>query len=203
MKRFLITAAALSLVAAPAAFAQQQNQNSHDDHHPSGGQGAHQSGNGGQHQGGRPSGGPGVGTSSGGGRSFGPAPQGQPTNHGVAPGAGGGSGGQWRAGAVQGHGAPPGPANQSRGSFQRNLNASHRFSAPVFRWPQGLGYRRYVYGQFLPPVFLTQNYWLYDYANYDLPYPPPGTFWVRYGPDALLVDRHTGEVVQVVYGVFY
>lgn len=202
MKRFLMTVAALSLMGAPAAFAQQQNQNGHDDHHPASGQGSHQSNNSGRNQGGRP-GGPGAGAGAGGGRSFGPGPQAQPTNHGVAQGTGAGSGGKSRAGAWQGRGGPPSPASQGRGSFQRNLNATHRFSAPGFRWPQGFGYRRYVYGQFLPPVFLTQNYWLYDYADYDLPYPPPGTFWVRYGPDALLVDRHTGEVVQVVYGVFY
>ena len=33
--------------------------------------------------------------------------------------------------------------------------------------------------------------------------PPPGTVWVRYGNDALLIDRYSGEVIQVVYGIFY
>ena len=33
--------------------------------------------------------------------------------------------------------------------------------------------------------------------------PPPGTVWVRYGRDALLIDRYTGEVIQVEYSVFY
>ena len=33
--------------------------------------------------------------------------------------------------------------------------------------------------------------------------PPPDAVWVRYGDDALLIDRYTGEVIQVEYGVFY
>ena len=33
--------------------------------------------------------------------------------------------------------------------------------------------------------------------------PPYGYVWVRYGDDALLVDVDTGEILRVVYGVFY
>ena len=33
--------------------------------------------------------------------------------------------------------------------------------------------------------------------------PMPGTVWVRYGDDALLIDRYTGEVIQVAYGIFW
>jgi hypothetical protein len=33
--------------------------------------------------------------------------------------------------------------------------------------------------------------------------PPPGTVWVRYGSDAVLIDRDTGEVIRVVYNIFY
>jgi hypothetical protein len=32
---------------------------------------------------------------------------------------------------------------------------------------------------------------------------PPDYQWVRYGPDLLLVDLTTGEVIDVVYDVFY
>jgi Ni/Co efflux regulator RcnB len=31
----------------------------------------------------------------------------------------------------------------------------------------------------------------------------PGTVWVRYGDDALLIDQYTGEVIQVAYGIFW
>jgi len=33
--------------------------------------------------------------------------------------------------------------------------------------------------------------------------PEAGFQWVRYGPDVLLVNVTTGEVVDAVYGVFY
>ncbi|WP_231636068.1 RcnB family protein [Novosphingobium sp. ST904] len=32
---------------------------------------------------------------------------------------------------------------------------------------------------------------------------PPGYYWVRYGPDLLLVDRRTRRVVDVIYSAFY
>jgi Ni/Co efflux regulator RcnB len=220
MKRFLITAAALTLLGAPAAFAQQNPQDKHD--HGQNQSGGHPSNSGGQGQGqgNHQSGGPGGAS---GGNHGGPAPgsgnhsstgvqfqghtstsggpQGQPPNGGQ------GSSSQFRAGAFQGRGGngPPnaGPGRGPAPSFHQNIPAPHHYRAPEFRWPQGFGYRRFSFGDFLPGVFLSQNYWLYDYADYDLPYPPPGMAWVRYGPDALLVDRHTGEVDEVIYGVFY
>ena len=88
-------------------------------------------------------------------------------------------------------------------SFQRNTWAQQRYRLPAYRWPRGFEYRRFTFGQYLPRAFFGQDYWLYDYSDYGLPYPPPGTAWVRYGPDALLIDRDSGEIVQVIYGVFY
>ncbi|MEJ0065348.1 MAG: RcnB family protein [Caulobacteraceae bacterium] len=32
--------------------------------------------------------------------------------------------------------------------------------------------------------------------------PPPGSRWVRYGPDLLLVNLTTGRVEDTAYGVF-
>ena len=88
-------------------------------------------------------------------------------------------------------------------SYQRGINAERRFRLPVYRWPQGSSYRRFSYGEFLPRIFFGQDYWLYDYSDYGLPYPPEGAAWVRYGPDALMIDRYSGEIIEVVYGVFY
>ena len=87
--------------------------------------------------------------------------------------------------------------------YERNTYAQHRYRLGEYRYPQGFSYRRWTYGQFLPSIFFGQNYWLYDYGDYGLGYPPPGTAWVRYGPDALLIDRYSGQIVEVVYGVFY
>jgi Ni/Co efflux regulator RcnB len=78
-----------------------------------------------------------------------------------------------------------------------------RIHVSVFRYPRGYHYRRYRTGLILPHIFLSN---LYYYNNwYDLGFGPPprGYVWVRYGPDLLLVNRRTGRIVDVIYGVFY
>jgi len=77
------------------------------------------------------------------------------------------------------------------------------FRAAPFYYPGGWGYRRWAVGQFLPGLFLTQGYFIGNWASYGLGPPPPGLQWVRYGPDALLVNVYTGQVVDTVYGVFW
>jgi Ni/Co efflux regulator RcnB len=72
-----------------------------------------------------------------------------------------------------------------------------------FVYPRGWAYRRWVIGAVLPPVFLASAYYYYDWADLGLPPPQPGFQWVRYGPDLLLVDITTGQVVDAVYGAFY
>jgi Ni/Co efflux regulator RcnB len=104
---------------------------------------------------------------------------------------------------------PGRPANAPRPNFSsfrdyhRSFSAPQRFHAPSYRRPSGWYYRRWTFGEFLPPVFWGQQYWLSDWGTYDLPPPPPGATWVRYGDDALLIDRYTGEIITVEYGVFY
>jgi Ni/Co efflux regulator RcnB len=58
-------------------------------------------------------------------------------------------------------------------------------------------------GDFLPGIFFSTQYWLNDWDAYGLYPPPPGTRWVRYGPDALLIDRYSGEIIRVEYNAFY
>ncbi len=244
MKRLLITAAALTLLGAPVAFADPQ-----DDHHDhkattgQSGQGAHGSAGGqGAHGSAGGAGGPGGSgghSTTGGGGGSGPTHFTTSNNVVTNSGSNGNGGRQWNgvaaghvaevqtsqgqgqsshggqsfrggsssgAGQTQGHGSQGAGRGQGSGrylSFQRNTTAQHHFRAGGFRWPQGLSYRRYSYGEFLPQIFFGQDYWLYDYSDYGLPYPPPGAAWVRYGPDALLIDRYSGEIIQVVYGVFY
>jgi Ni/Co efflux regulator RcnB len=82
------------------------------------------------------------------------------------------------------------------------VNATHHFHAPAYRAPRGYVYRRYNIGERLDPAFFAQDYWLTNYAAYDLIAPPDGYTWVRFGPDAILIDEETGETVQVQYGVF-
>lgn len=87
--------------------------------------------------------------------------------------------------------------------YYRSWNAPSRFRAGAYYRPQGFYYRRWSYGDILPSLFWSNRYWLNNYYSYDLPRPPVGTVWVRYGDDALLIDRYTGEVIQVAYDIFW
>jgi len=97
-----------------------------------------------------------------------------------------------------------GPGQRSDFSaFQRNFNAPRRFRAQVYERPLGWYAHRWTYGEFLPSLFWAPDFWLDDYFDYGLAPPPPGTVWVRDGDDALLIDRFSGEIIQVEYSVFY
>ncbi len=74
---------------------------------------------------------------------------------------------------------------------------------PPFYYPHGYHYRRWHIGLLLPHIFLSNRYYFNDWATLGFGPPPPGYVWVRYGPDLLLVDRYTGRIRDVVYGVFY
>jgi Ni/Co efflux regulator RcnB len=129
-------------------------------------------------------------------------------NHNANPGGQGQMGGPNRnvnnnrmgGNAMMGHGAPN--RNFDRHAYQRAFNAPRHFHVGVYVRPNGWYYRRWTYGQILPALFWSQNYWLGNYVDYGLADPPPGFVWVRYGDDALLVDQNSGEVLQVEYGVF-
>jgi hypothetical protein len=81
--------------------------------------------------------------------------------------------------------------------------AFERVRSAPYVYPPAWGYRRWEVGAFLPPVILARDYWYPDWDLLGLPPPPPDFQWVRYGPDLLLVDLTSGEVVEVVYDVFY
>jgi Ni/Co efflux regulator RcnB len=86
----------------------------------------------------------------------------------------------------------------------RRYRDSHRsiFHIGVYFDPFGYGYQPFNIGYRLQPYYYGQQYWI-DPAMYNLPYPPPGTMWVRYWNDALLVDTYSGEVVDVIRDFFW
>ena len=89
-------------------------------------------------------------------------------------------------------------------SYHRNFSAPQHYHAPSnYRRPSGWYAHRWTFGEILPSLFWAPNYWLSDYNDFGLMPPPPGTVWVRDGDDALLIDRDSGEIIQVEYSVFY
>ncbi|HEY1880055.1 MAG TPA: RcnB family protein [Caulobacteraceae bacterium] len=102
------------------------------------------------------------------------------------------------------NGRPNSGANY-RGNYARGhygaWNGQH-YHGGYWNWPHGYGYQRWWIGGVLPALFLSQAYWFNDYANLGFGPPPYGCAWVRYGPDLLLVNIDTGQILDVEYGVF-
>jgi Ni/Co efflux regulator RcnB len=177
----------------------------HDDHHAAPQAGGHGGPPPGGHGGAPPAGGHPGGPPGGrpGGAMTGPPRGGPPHGNSMM----GPSHGNNNTMMMNGHNAgtahnPPN-RNFDRHSYQRNFVAPRRFHANVYVRPHGWYEHRWVFGEILPALFWSQNYWLNDYYDYGLGDPPPGFVWVRYGSDALLVDQNSGEVLQVEYDVFY
>jgi Ni/Co efflux regulator RcnB len=76
------------------------------------------------------------------------------------------------------------------------------FHAERYRWPRGYGYHRFYAHQFFPRQFWIPDYYINDWADYGVYAPPYDTQWIRYGSDLVLVNLDTGEILDVVPGVF-
>jgi Ni/Co efflux regulator RcnB len=98
---------------------------------------------------------------------------------------------------------PPHPRYEPRTQFIYRGRVINRIRVVPFVYPRGWAYRRWVIGAVLPPLFLVPAYFFADWATLGLEPPAPGLQWVRYGPDLLLVNVRTGQIVDVAYGVFY
>jgi hypothetical protein len=96
------------------------------------------------------------------------------------------------------HFPPPGSPH-----FSFHGHDFNRVHVHPFVYPNGWAYREWAVGAILPPLFLAPDYYYPEWAALGLEPPPPGAQWVRYGPDLLLVDVNTGQVLDVAYGVFY
>jgi hypothetical protein len=105
--------------------------------------------------------------------------------------------------AHPGPGGPGGPPGGGGPRFTFHGRDFNRVHVHPFIYPQGWAYRQWAVGAVLPPIFMTPDYYYPDWAQLGLEPPPPGDQWVRYGPDLLLIDTTTGQVVDVAYGVFY
>ena len=88
-------------------------------------------------------------------------------------------------------------------TFARQYQAQRRYRFSGYRsFPSGWSYRSWSFGDFLPWGWYAPDYYV-SWADYGLPAPPIGCEWVAEGPDAVLVDIWTGEVLSVYQGVFW
>jgi Ni/Co efflux regulator RcnB len=94
-------------------------------------------------------------------------------------------------------------AGPSHAALRRSVQASRHFHNGNYRAPQGYHSRHWSHGDYLPRGYFVRSYWIGDFLAFGLFAPPDGLVWVRVGNDALLIDRYSGEIVQVDYGVFY
>lgn len=85
-------------------------------------------------------------------------------------------------------------------SYNRDIYRLPRYYAPS-GW--GYGYRRFSIGYILTSLLFSPQYWIDDPYYYRLPDAYGPYRWVRYYDDALLVDMRTGQVVDVVYDIFW
>lgn len=88
------------------------------------------------------------------------------------------------------------------GAYRHNFQAARTYRIGPYHPPRGWAYRSWAYGQILPRAYWGSQYILGDYWLFGLEVPPVGFEWIRSGPDALLIDTRTGEILQVEYSVF-
>jgi len=100
-------------------------------------------------------------------------------------------------------GLPPNWRHWQRGQTPNVYSASHRYHVGPYRPPYGWYVRAWGYGDILPSGWYGSNFWIDDFYDYDLPWPPPGMHWVRVGDDAFLVDDYSGRIVQVIRDMFW
>ncbi|WP_334183546.1 RcnB family protein [Novosphingobium sp.] len=186
----------------PLEFAAMAQQNRPDGSHgqsarPPGGGGSGGANRPGQPGGGRPTN-PGAGSN----RPQ-PAPQPVPQPQPTRP--GGNHGQPGRPGAGNDHRPPQGGYRPGQpGANRAGRPGTFRpMRAPAYRYPRGYTYRRWSINMMLPAIFLSSSYLFQDYGMIGVGPPPAGYYWVRYGPDLLLVNRRSRRVVDVIYGAFY
>ena len=94
--------------------------------------------------------------------------------------------------------------NDRRHDWRRHRDRNRStFHLGIYYDPFGWNYRRHNIGWRLWPDYYRSSYWIHDPWMYRLPTAFPGTRWIRYHNDALLVDTWTGEVMDVIHGFFW
>jgi hypothetical protein len=82
--------------------------------------------------------------------------------------------------------------------------ARQRYSIGYYNYPRGYSSRVWLRGQWLPfALYVNSAYYLDSYWQFDLYDPPYRARWIRVGSDALLVDIDSGEILDVIYELYW
>jgi len=87
-------------------------------------------------------------------------------------------------------------------SYRRSYPGTFRLGGYYSPY-RNYSYRRLNVGFFLNSLFYSNRYWINDPWQYRLPDAYGPYRWIRYYDDALLVNIHTGQVVDVVHSFFW
>jgi Ni/Co efflux regulator RcnB len=87
--------------------------------------------------------------------------------------------------------------------LHRVFHASRRFHAGLYNRPYGWYSYNWRLGERLPRGWFGREYWIGDWGSYGLFAPPDGLVWVRVGPDGLLIDEDSGEIVDIYTDLFW
>jgi len=113
---------------------------------------------------------------------------------------------------------PPLRVEQNHSPIQWSSNWRHNDKYDWYNWrrkhrsifhlgfyydPFGWGYNPFQIGWRMWPSYYRSSFWINDPWYYRLPYAPPGTRWIRYYDDAILVDTWSGQVIDVIYNFFW
>ena len=107
-----------------------------------------------------------------------------------------------------GRGAAPGWRGPRPGAqaFTYGGRQFYRYRAAPYSYPRGYyGWAGHAWrrGDWLPRVFILDNYFIDDWYDFGLYQPQYGYEWIRVGADALLVDVASGQIVDEAPGVYY
>jgi Ni/Co efflux regulator RcnB len=64
--------------------------------------------------------------------------------------------------------------------------------------PPGQAKKMWSQGERLPPIYITERYYVVDPFRYDLPPAPYGYRWMRIGDQFYLAQTETGLISQVI-----
>lgn len=98
--------------------------------------------------------------------------------------------------------APERPTGFDHGMYHHDYKGGNAFGVGPFFGEPDWTYDELALDTVLPEFYRTPERYIVDYQLFGLEVPPVGCEWVRYGPDALLVNIKDGLILQTVQDLF-